>query len=361
MTSAEPEDRLRSELEERWVSYQPYLLSKGYRLRPRYQPDWIPSWTIKDDIDSFSCEDSVDSMPVRVLDATRINDDYRVIIKMVTPSGKGQEGVEELELLRRFSSSPLRDDPSNHVVPCLDTFPIPDMDGHFVVMPLLGTYSYPPFFNMAEVHAFLHQIFEGLLFMHRNHVAHCDIASANIMMNSHILYNEPFHPFHQRLSLDIQRRIYPQFVRSQVRIRYYFIDLGYAKWLKNPDALRTIPADRARIMAPEQVPGKPYDPFLGDIFQLGTVIGRDILKNVHGLDFLEPLATEMTQREPHKRPSLEKARDSMNTAFLGLNGWRYRWPFIPQSATFRARLHFALVGILAEFGYWIEKLVGLLR
>ncbi|CAE6510120.1 unnamed protein product [Rhizoctonia solani] len=160
MTSAEPEDRLRSELEERWVSYQPYLLSKGYRLRPRYQPDWIPSWTIKDDIDSFSCEDSVDSMPVRVLDATRINDDYRVIIKMVTPSGKGQEGVEELELLRRFSSSPLRDDPSNHVVPCLDTFPIPDMDGHFVVMPLLGTYSYPPFFNMAEVHAFLHQIFE---------------------------------------------------------------------------------------------------------------------------------------------------------------------------------------------------------
>ncbi|KAG8727256.1 hypothetical protein FRC11_013603, partial [Ceratobasidium sp. 423] len=34
----------RSEAEERWVSFQPYLLSKGYQLRPRYQPDWVPSW-----------------------------------------------------------------------------------------------------------------------------------------------------------------------------------------------------------------------------------------------------------------------------------------------------------------------------
>ena len=27
-----------------WRQRQPYLLSKGYRLRARYQPDWEPSW-----------------------------------------------------------------------------------------------------------------------------------------------------------------------------------------------------------------------------------------------------------------------------------------------------------------------------
>lgn len=27
-----------------WVDYQPFLLSRGYKLRPRYQPDWVPSW-----------------------------------------------------------------------------------------------------------------------------------------------------------------------------------------------------------------------------------------------------------------------------------------------------------------------------
>ncbi|EUC56299.1 kinase domain protein [Rhizoctonia solani AG-3 Rhs1AP] len=360
MASTGSGDRLRSEFEERWVSYQPYLLSKGYRLRARYQPDWVPSWEGKNVV-AFNCEDSVDSMPVRVLDATRINDNRQVIIKLVAPSGKGREGIEELELLRHFSSPPLGDDPSNHVVPCLDTFPIPDTDGNFVIMPLLGPYSYPPFFNLAEVHEFLRQIFEGLLFMHRNNVAHCDIASANIMMDTRTLYTEPFHPFHQRFALDIKRRIYPQYIRSQVSMRYYFIDLGYAKWLKESDAPRTIPADRARLMAPEQVLGNLYDPFLGDIFQLGAVIRRDLLKSVDGLEFLRPLALEMTQREPHKRPPLQKARTSMDTAFLGLNGWRYRWPLAPKGANFQARLHLYLVGIMAELSYWMEKLVGLLR
>ncbi|KAH7344211.1 hypothetical protein B0J17DRAFT_645743 [Rhizoctonia solani] len=69
----------------------------------------------------------------------------------------------------------------------------------------------------------------------------------------------------------------------------------------------------------------------------------------------------MTQRDPSKRPSLEKARASMDTAFLGLNGWRYRWPFIPRSANFHSRFHLVLVGVLAELGYWAERLLSLLR
>lgn len=51
----------RSGVEERWVSFQPYLLSQGYSLRARYQPDWVPSWTSTSLIPS-RCEDSVDSM-----------------------------------------------------------------------------------------------------------------------------------------------------------------------------------------------------------------------------------------------------------------------------------------------------------
>jgi hypothetical protein len=27
-----------------WRDKQPWLLSCGYQLRARYQPDWIPSW-----------------------------------------------------------------------------------------------------------------------------------------------------------------------------------------------------------------------------------------------------------------------------------------------------------------------------
>jgi len=28
-----------------WVAQYSFLLSRGYQLRPRYEPNWVPSWT----------------------------------------------------------------------------------------------------------------------------------------------------------------------------------------------------------------------------------------------------------------------------------------------------------------------------
>jgi hypothetical protein len=39
-----------------WVDQQPFLLSRGYTLRPRYDPAWVPSW--KRPIDRYPAEDS---------------------------------------------------------------------------------------------------------------------------------------------------------------------------------------------------------------------------------------------------------------------------------------------------------------
>lgn len=33
-------------IERFWVDQQLFLLSRGYKLRPRYDPAWIPSWTL---------------------------------------------------------------------------------------------------------------------------------------------------------------------------------------------------------------------------------------------------------------------------------------------------------------------------
>lgn len=40
-----------------WRDHQKWLLECGYRLRPRYQPDWTPSWK-KSGKPSILCEDS---------------------------------------------------------------------------------------------------------------------------------------------------------------------------------------------------------------------------------------------------------------------------------------------------------------
>ncbi|CUA67659.1 hypothetical protein RSOLAG22IIIB_07506 [Rhizoctonia solani] len=266
----------RSEAEERWVSFQPYLLSKGYRLRPRYQPDWVPSWkntTIK----PLKCEDSTDSIPVRVLDATRIENGEQVMIKMIVPTEEG-EGLDEYDLLKHYSTPTLRKHLSNHVVPCLDSFPIPGIDsGHFVVMPLLSQYLDIPFYNIAEVHELLQQLFDGLKFMHENNTAHRDIASPNVMMDARSLYDEPFHPYYQTLSIDAKRPIYPRYRRSDKNTRYYYIDLGYAKWFRDPSLPRLIVGMDAREPAPEQANGKPYNPFPADVYQLGAILRRDLI------------------------------------------------------------------------------------
>ncbi|CAE6391391.1 unnamed protein product [Rhizoctonia solani] len=354
-------DEKRSGVEEMWVSFQPYLLSKGYRLRPRYQPDWTPSWKAAAGLRSSDCEDSIDSMPVRVLDAIRIKDDRQVIIKVLVP--RQEEGRNELAVLSRFSSQELKDHPDNHVVTCVESFPLPgEQSGHFIVMPLLGRYREPPFKTLAEIHDFLQQIFKGLIFMHENNTAHwysSDIASANIMMDSRPLYDEPFHPVYKTLSLDAQRRIYPKYSRLEKRVRYYFIDMGFATWFQDPSSPRLITGKMARILAPEQKTNEPYNPFLVDIYQLGVVIKQDVIPQNNALGFLKQLAEEMTRLDPSTRPALTQAQRVMNTAFLGLGGVRYRWPLVPQEASFRARGIYFIWGAISEIRYWLEKVVGL--
>ena len=41
-----------------WASRQPYLESRGYLLRPRFRPGWVPSWKV-DGGDFFTAEDAL--------------------------------------------------------------------------------------------------------------------------------------------------------------------------------------------------------------------------------------------------------------------------------------------------------------
>ncbi|KAF8596711.1 kinase-like protein [Ceratobasidium sp. AG-I] len=349
-----------SDAEKRWVSFQPYLSTKGYDLRPRYQPNWVPSWQITG-ADPYSCEDSMKTYPLRILDAIRIEDRLQVVIKMIAPADDDKEGDEELEILEHFSAEPHKSDSRNHVVPCLDSFPIPGVEGGmFYVMPLLSKYKDPPFYDLSEVHDFLQQVFEGLEYLHSNDVVHCDIASPNIMMDGRSLYDESFHPVHQTHSIDGKRLVFPKYLRSQKPVRYYYIDFGYATWFRDSNAPRTVIGSRARERAPEQKEGKPYDPFKADVYQLGAVIRRDLIPKYAPLAFLLPLAREMTNPDPRKRPNLQHARQSMSAQFVGLSGFRTRWPIMPIDAPFRKRCLYVMAGIATEVVIILKRILRLI-
>lgn len=68
----------------------------------------------------------------------------------------------------------------------------------------------------------------------------------------------------------------------------------------------------------------------------------------------------MTEREPSQRPSLEAAQNAINTLFVGLSGWRKRWPIIPGDARFVHRCVYAFAGVSAEMVYLLKALIRIL-
>ncbi|KAG8715163.1 hypothetical protein FRC08_010911 [Ceratobasidium sp. 394] len=349
-----------SEAEQRWVRYYPYLLSKGYQLRPRYRPGWVPSWH-KDDSDPLLCEDSWDAMPYRTLDALHVEDQRWVVLKMLVPSTKSKAGYYELEIIQRFSEGDFADDPRNHVVPCLDTFPIPDIEGGvFYVMPLLTQYNHPRFWCLDEIRNLLYQLFEGLAFLHQHGVAHCDIAGANIMMDGGSLYDEQFHPLNQEFSLD-GKRMLPIHVRTGRPVRYYYIDFGFSVWNRDGNPNFMISGTSAREPAPEQEEGQFYDPFAVDVYQLGALIRRDLIPEIRGLRFLLPLSRAMTETTLEKRITLAHAQQLLHEAFEAQSARRMRWPIIPNGVGITRWVAYTALGIHNEISIFIGTIFRLCR
>ncbi len=98
-----------------------------------------------------------------VLDATRLLDGRKVVIKRAKKSDHA--------MLRHLNNPELYSDPRNHVIPLLDSFPVPDDDHVFGVLPYMQVFKRPEFHCRKEFAEALRQILEVKLFL-----SVCDIA-----------------------------------------------------------------------------------------------------------------------------------------------------------------------------------------
>ncbi|KAG7441306.1 uncharacterized protein BT62DRAFT_1080180 [Guyanagaster necrorhizus] len=124
-----PMDSESQECEQFWVSHQPFLASCGYMLRPRYHPDWIPSWKSNPhpiSLLQFYEDEHVihEGRAWRLIDATRISDGCKVVLKVVSLLANEYE----LRLTHFLSQPAVRRDPRNHAIPVLDVVNLPDRD-----------------------------------------------------------------------------------------------------------------------------------------------------------------------------------------------------------------------------------------
>ncbi|PSR72684.1 hypothetical protein PHLCEN_2v11446 [Hermanssonia centrifuga] len=257
-STVHPAHELDSE-ERFWRDLQPWLEKCGYLLRPRYHPGWVASW-VGTKKKWYDCEDGHTGNTL-VLDAIRVSDGTAVGLKQLEV---GQEhGSNEIDIVLFFSSETLAKDTRNHCVPIYEVLQVPDNDNmRILVMPLLRDYNDPQIQTVGEAVEFFHQMFEGLYFMHENHIAHRDCHSLNIMMDPKPLYPIMYHPAEDDMKQDFSGRV-KHLTRTAHPVKYYWIDFGLSRKYDpdGPPPLETDFISGDKTIPEFQGQDKAYDPF----------------------------------------------------------------------------------------------------
>ena len=161
-----------------WRDNFTWFKDQGYQLRPRFAPDWIPSWKGTSKF-RLQCEDGYHLLVSFLLGNTHRNilcfQNARVNDAVHVPTGshvalkklyKDEHPFEE-DIARHLSSDPLSKDSRNHCVPLLDVLRPPPKDGgreiRVLVMPFLRPFDSPIFDTFGEAIECIRQLFEVIL------------------------------------------------------------------------------------------------------------------------------------------------------------------------------------------------------
>jgi len=157
-----------------WSGKFQWLHDRGYQLRPRYSPNWIPSW-VETAKNFRNCEDGVHLavssshfghahwieaiQHTPICDAIHIPTGAQVALKRVSKLYHPREA----EIMRYLSSEPLFLDPRNHCAQLLEVLELPDHlapGEQVLVMPLLRPFNSPTFDTFGEAIDCFRQLFQ---------------------------------------------------------------------------------------------------------------------------------------------------------------------------------------------------------
>jgi serine/threonine protein kinase len=287
-----------------WRDRQKWLEDRGYMLRPRYRPDWKPSW-LGSGMLALQSEDGI-PLPAghKICDATRISDGADVALRIINT----RVHPHEVEVATFLSSKSLAADPNNHCIPIYEVLEVPDGDGKvIVVMPLLRQWDNPSFGTIGEAVDFFTQLFQGLQFMHKHHVAHRDISVLNVMMDGS-MFPEGWHFCQDVRDRQDPSKMAKHGTRTQCSPKYYLAGLGLSR---RYDPTNGSPLERPiygdDMTVPEfQKSTGPCNPFPTDIYYAGNLVQEGIFKEYESFKFMQHLISDMVQDDPEKRPTIDE-------------------------------------------------------
>ncbi|KAK7053653.1 kinase domain-containing protein [Favolaschia claudopus] len=317
-----------TEFEMRWFRRRDVLLQHGYRLRPKFDPDFASRYNHLDKTAKDECE--AWHFRTTIMDAVRISDDTKVILKAVSTTVH----PHEVEIAQLFSSLPHLGNPRNHCIPTIEVLPDPEVpDGQIIVMPLLVSFTKPGFETVGEVIACWRQIFEGIHYMHENFVAHRDCGINNIMQDPTNLYPDGFHPVRHWRNASYEG--FARYItRSECWPRYYIIDFGHSRRYDPADGPPHENIIYGGDKSPPEHAGEAMacNPFPTDIYFLGNVLKEHFLYPedtpwlFRPLRFLKPLVKAMTRKDPGLRPTIGEVIQHFDRLTSKLGLWHLHAP-----------------------------------
>lgn len=318
-----------------WRDNYIWLLEQGYKLRPRYHPDWVPSWVADEQIEFWrSAEDSIPLTSPSLNDATQVSDGRHVVLKVIDSNEFPDEALIATYLAHH-------DDPYNCSVPVLRRLEVPGGEGHnVIVMPVLRQYDSPPFDTVGEVVDFIRQVLEGFVFLHEHRIVHRDVREENLMMDAGPLEYPKFHFRRPDKSYDYTEVVHPKFTRTERPPRYHIIDYGFSKQF-SPEQMPPFepPCPASDPSLPElRDLNKPCNPFPVDVYYVGNLLRMNFVdgnpnnerrNGCYGFEFLLPLVDAMTREEPSERIAMGEALIRFEQIVLSLSSAKLRSRVIP--------------------------------
>ncbi|KAH9834890.1 uncharacterized protein C8Q71DRAFT_797679 [Rhodofomes roseus] len=284
-----------------WRDRQPWIREHGYVLRPRYAPDWKPSWL-----------DSQRTLVDTILDATQQSDGMLVTLKAIDTAVH----PFEVEIGQFLSSEQSTKDPRNHCVRILEVLQEPsELNKSMIVMPFLKKFDAPDFLTNRDD-------WRGLPSFTRDFsgwARHCS--------------------------------------RTERPPRYFYIDFGLSRKCDPADGppleLPVFGGDRTVPEFQEDGYDVPADPFRTDIYYLGNLIrttfskasirtptlrcmaytNPEYLQEYRGFEFIEQLVADMVQSDPQKRPTIAEVETRFDAISRELSWWKLRTRLVYKDET----------------------------
>jgi len=196
---------------------------------------------------------------------------------------------------------------------------------------------------------------QGLLFIHRQHVAHRDCMVLNLMMDALPMYLEPYHPCSPWTRRDFRGRA-RHLTRTQRPVKYYFIDFGISRRYSADDTNPLEPPIRGGDKSvPEfQQRNQLCNPFPTDVYYLGNMIREFFIQGKFGFEFMVPLVNDMVQDEPTKRPTMEEVVARFDELCRGLSSWKLRSRVVDREDS-------SFLGFFRAIAHWKRRIGYIIR